>query len=422
MVMLQQFALFSFTSQALNNTTLKQGNGAKFFIFVTILVDVIGIGIIIPVVPELIQLLDGGNLSEASEIGGWLMFSFAIMQFVCAPILGGLSDRFGRKPVLLLSLFGLGLDYLFHAFAPTVFWLLVGRIIAGIFGASFTVATAYMADISKPEEKAKNFGLIGAAFGLGFIIGPAIGGIAAQWGVKMPFFIAAGLSLLNLLYGMFILPESLKQENRRPFDWKRANPVSSLVNLKQYPKILGLIMAFFLIHLAGKAVESVWSFYTMYRFDWDTAHVGYSLAVVGIMVSIVQGGLVGKIVNTFGQVKTIFIGYVFWVLGQFLFGIATEGWMMYSFIIVYCLGGVAGPTLQGIISNEVPDNAQGELQGALTSLISVTSIIGPLLFTSVFARFSGDEAPFHLPGASFFLGAFLAAISMLLAVRSLRRG
>ncbi len=401
---------------------MKQGNGAKFFIFVTILVDVIGIGIIIPVVPELIQKLNGGTLSEASEIGGWLMFSFAIMQFICAPILGGLSDRFGRKPILLLSLFGLGLDYLFHAFAPTIFWLMVGRVIAGIFGASFTVASAYMADISTRENKAKNFGLIGAAFGLGFIIGPAIGGVSAQWGIQMPFFIAASLSLLNVLYGFFIVPESLPVEKRRAFQWKRANPVSSLLNLRSYPKISNLVVSFFLIYLAGKAVESVWSFYTMYRFDWDTTHVGYSLAVVGILVTIVQGGLIGKVVKTFGETKTIFIGYVFWVLGQVLFGLATEGWMMYTFIIVYCLGGIAGPTLQGIISNEVPDDAQGELQGALTSLMSITSIIGPVLFTTVFALFSGEDAPFHLPGASFFLGAILAAISMLLAIRGLRKG
>ncbi|MFQ3326245.1 MAG: DHA1 family tetracycline resistance protein-like MFS transporter, partial [Salibacteraceae bacterium] len=335
---------------------MKQGNAAKFFIFVTILVDVIGIGIIIPVVPDLIVSLDGGSISDAAKIGGWLMFAFAIMQFIFAPILGGLSDRFGRKPVLLMALFGLGLDYIFHAFAPTIFWLFVGRFIAGVFGASFTVASAYMADISKPEDKAKNFGLIGAAFGLGFIIGPVIGGIAGQWGVQMPFFIAAGLSLLNVLYGIFVVPESLKPENRRPFNWKRANPVSALLNLRTYPKIMGLVAGFFLIYLAGKCVESVWSFYTMYRFDWDTAHVGYSLGVVGILVTIVQGGLIGKVVSTFGEHKTIFIGYIFWVFGLVLFGLASEGWMMYSFIIVYCLGGVAGPTLQGLISNEVPDN------------------------------------------------------------------
>ena len=335
--------------------------------------------------------------------------------------MGGLSDRFGRKPVLLMALFGLGLDYIFHAFAPTIFWLFVGRFIAGIFGASFTVASAYMADISKPEDKAKNFGLIGAAFGLGFIIGPVIGGVAGQWGVQWPFFIAAGLSLLNVLYGIFVVPESLKKENRRPFSFKRANPVSSLLNLRIYPKIMGLVSGFFLIYLASKCVESVWSFYTMYRFDWDTAHVGYSLGVVGILVTIVQGGLIGKVVKTFGEHKTIFIGYIFWIIGMILFGLASEGWMMYSFIVVYCLGGVAGPTLQGLISNEVPDNAQGELQGALTSLISVTSIIGPLLFTWIFGVFSGVDAPFHLPGASFFLGAIIAGISMFLVVRSLKK-
>ena len=200
-------------------------------------------------------------------------------------------------------------------------------------------------------------------FGLGFIIGPVIGGVAGQWGVQWPFFIAAGLSLLNVLYGIFVVPESLKKENRRPFSFKRANPVSSLLNLRIYPKIMGLVSGFFLIYVASKCVESVWSFYTMYRFDWDTAHVGYSLGVVGILVTIVQGGLIGKVVKTFGEHKTIFIGYIFWIIGMILFGLASEGWMMYSFIVVYCLGGVAGPTLQGLISNEVPDNARRAARG-----------------------------------------------------------
>lgn len=390
------------------------------FIFITILVDVIGIGIIIPVVPELIMSINGGTESEAAEIGGWLMFSFAFMQFLFAPLLGELSDRFGRKPILIMALFGLGLDYIFHAYAPTVFWLIIGRLIAGFFGASFTVASSYMADISTPEDKAKNFGMIGAAFGLGFIIGPVIGGVAAQWGVKWPFFIAAGLSLLNMVYGILVVPESLPPENRRGVNRKNFNPIAAVSNLKQYPLITGLIFAYFLIYLAGKSVENIWSYYTMFRFDWTTAEVGYSLAFVGFLVVIVQGGLIGKIVKKFGQFNTIVIGFVCWISGLLLFSFATQGWMMYAFCIVYCMGGVAGPSIQGIMSNMVPKNKQGELAGALTSLISITSIVGPLMFTNLFSTFTGSEAPFEFPGISFFVGAVLAFVAMIFAVKTLR--
>lgn len=391
------------------------------FIFVTVLVDMIGIGIIIPVIPSLIQSLDGGSLSEASEIGGWLMFAFAIMQFLCAPLMGELSDRFGRKPILLIALLGLGLDYLFHAFAPTVFWLFVGRVIAGICGASFTVANAYIADVSSPDEKAKNFGLVGAAFGLGFIIGPVIGGIAAQWGVQMPFFVAAGLSLLNFLYGLLIVPESLTQANRRSFDFRKANPVTSLMRFRRYPMLIGLVFSFFLIYMAGKSVETTWAYYTMYRFDWSEAHVGYSLAFVGVLVAAVQGGLVGVISKKMRKKHMILLGFSFWVLGLILFSLANKGWMMYAFCVIYCLGGIAGPTLQSVMSNTVPDNEQGELQGSLTSLISVTSIIGPPLMTGIFAAFTRDTAPFEFPGAAFLLGSLLALLGMLSAFFTLRK-
>lgn len=393
------------------------------FIFVTILVDVIGIGIIIPVLPSLIEKLTGEGLSEASRIGGWLLFAYAIMQFVCAPFLGALSDKYGRRPILLLSLLGLGLDYVFHAFAPTLAWLFVGRVLAGITGASFTVATAYIADISTPEKKAKNFGLVGAAFGLGFIIGPVIGGLAAKWGgVQAPFLFAAALSFLNLIYGFFILPESLPPEKRQSaLRWQKANPIGSLIELRHYPVVIGFLIPFSLIYIAGYAVQSTWTFYTMYRFDWDEAMVGYSLAIVGVVVAVVQGGLIGIVVKKFGQYSTIMVGMAFWCLGLFLFAFASKSWMMFAFIIPYCLGGVAGPTLQGIMSNVVPETMQGRLQGTLTSVMSLTAIIGPPLMTYVFYRFTGANALIDFSGAPFFLGGVIMSVAAILTYFQLRK-
>jgi DHA1 family tetracycline resistance protein-like MFS transporter len=396
-------------------------NRALLFIFVTILVDVIGIGIIIPVIPELIQKLTGGGLSEASEYGGWLMFSFAIMQFFFAPLMGELSDRFGRKPILLISLFGLGLDYIFHAFAPTIFWLFVGRVLAGICGASFTVANAYIADISTPEDKAKNFGMVGAAFGLGFIVGPVIGGLAAEYSVQLPFFIAAGLSLANMLYGLFVIPESLPISKRRNFSFKKANPVASILGMRRYPMIFGMIASFLFIHLASHAVQSTWAYFTMLKFSWNTSDVGYSLAFVGVVVAIVQAGLVGKIKNRLGERNTIITGFLLYGTGMILFAFAPTGWALYLFSIPYCLGGIAGPTIQGLLSNQVPDNEQGELQGMLTSVMSLTAIIGPPMMTGMFATFTEDPDVLYFPGAPFILGAVLMITSLMLMIKALNR-
>lgn len=394
-------------------------NNALLFIFITVLVDVIGLGIIIPIVPKLIENLTGLGINEASKYGGWLLFSFAIMQFIFSPILGGLSDRFGRRPILLLSLFGLGLDYIFHAFAPSIAWLFVGRIIAGIMGASFSTATAYIADISSPEKRAQNFGLIGAAFGLGFIIGPVIGGISSKWGTNVPFLIAAGLTLLNVIYGYFVLPESLSKDNRRAFEWKRANPISSLKNLRKYPVVSGLVISLVLTFIASHAVQSNWSFYTMYKFNWTAEIVGYSLAVVGVLVAFVQGFLIRKIIPRLGQVKSIYLGMSFSALGLLLFGLASESWMMFAFLIPYCLGGIAGPSIQGVISSQVPANEQGELQGALTSLMSLCGVFGPLLMTNLFAFATAKNSTFHVPGAPFFLASCLTLVSFYLSYRTL---
>ena len=391
------------------------------FIFITILVDIIGIGIIIPVIPSLIENLTEGGLSEASRIGGWLIFAFAIMQFLFAPLMGILSDKFGRRPILLLALLGLGIDYIFHAFAPSIGWLFVGRVFAGITGASITVATAYIADISTPEKKAQNFGMIGAAFGLGFIIGPVIGGLAAIVSLQLPFLIAAGLTLLNVVYGFFILPESLAPEKRREVDLKRANPLGSLKLIRKYPIVAGLMVSFFLVYMASQAVQTTWTYFTMFKFEWDETMVGYSLGVVGVIVAIVQGGLVKYAVKLWGEKKTIYIGYVFWIIGLTLFASATQGWMLFAFLLPYCLGGIASPTLQGVVSNQVADNEQGELQGAMTALISLSSIIGPLVMTNLFYQFTQDDAPFQFAGAPFALGAVLVLASFILSRKSLRK-
>ncbi|MBB6004338.1 TCR/Tet family MFS transporter [Arcicella rosea] len=393
-------------------------NPAILFIFITILIDVLGIGIIIPVLPKLLQELTGKGLSEASQYSGFLMAAYAVMQFIFSPILGGLSDKYGRRPIILGSLFGFGLDYILLGFAPTIAWLFAGRIIAGITGASFTTASAYIADISNDENRSKNFGMIGAAFGIGFIIGPVIGGVLGDIGARVPFFVAAGLTLLNWLYGYFVLPESLSQEHRRDFDWKRANPIGSLKNLGRYPVVLGLVGAFFCLQLAGQTHPSTWSYFTMKEFNWTLAEVGYSLSFVGLVVAIVQGGL-NRIINPkLGDRNSVMVGLLFYAAGFALFALATKGWMMYAFMIPFGLGGIAGPALQSIISKQVPANEQGELQGGLTSLQSVTTIFGPLLASNLFAYFSADDAPIFFPGAAFMMAAFLTIIALLIALKS----
>ncbi len=390
------------------------------FIFVTLLIDVTGLGIIIPVLPTLIRELIHGDLSTAAEYGGWLTLAYALTQFIFAPILGNLSDQYGRRPVLLFSLLGFGIDYLFLAFAPTIWWLFVGRIIAGITGASFTTATAYIADISTPEKRAQNFGIVGAAFGLGFMLGPVIGGILGQFGPRIPFFAAAGFSFLNLAYGYFVLPESLAKENRRPFNIKRANPVGSLLHLKKYPAISGLVFTLILMYIANNAIQSTWAYYGMEKFKWNEAWVGYSLGFVGLMIGLVQGGLIRWAIPKLGPEKVLFFGLFLSSLGLILFAFATKGWMMFAFIIPYSIGGIAGPALQSIISGFAPANEQGELQGALASLMSATTIFAPPVMTNIFAYFTNSNAPVYFPGAPFLLSSVLVLLGVVLAWRSLK--
>ena len=397
------------------------GKSALGFIFFTLLIDVTGLGIIIPVLPKLIEELIHGNISLASRYGGWLTFTYAIMQFLFSPFLGNLSDKYGRRPILLFSLFGFGVDYIFLSFAPTIGWLFVGRTFAGITGASFTTATAYIADISAPEERAKNFGLVGAAFGLGFIIGPVIGGLLGQYGSRVPFMAAAGLTFLNFAYGFFVLPESLPLTNRRKFEWKRANPFGAFKHLKKYPAVAALALSFFLVYMAGQSVQSVWAFFGIERFKWSEKVIGLSLGMVGLLVGLVQGVLIRYINPKLGNTKSIYIGFGMYALGLVLFACATQGWMMFVFLVPYCLGGISGPALQSIITGHVPANEQGELQGALTSLISASAILSPVIMTSLFAHFTSKPTSLYFPGAPFVLGAIFMASAGFVAYKVLNK-
>ena len=390
------------------------------FIFATILIDCTGLGIIVPVIPKLVEKLSGGDISEASTVGGWLMFSYAIMQFIFSPILGGLSDRYGRRPILLISVLGLGFDYFLLAVAPSIAWLVLGRLIAGICGASISTAGAYIADVSTPEKRSQNFGLIGAAFGVGFILGPLIGAALSHINVRAPFVAAGVLSLLNFLYGLIFVPESLKPENRRPFNWKRANPLGTFINLKRYPQLLGLLLGLAILFIAGKTIETIWGYYNIKKFDWSEAEIGYSLAFVGVLISIVQGGIIRWAIPKFGQIKSIYIGILFYTVGLICFSIANVSWVMYAALVPYCLGGLCGPAIQGLISNQIPNNEQGEIQGVFTSLMSISAIISPLIMTNLFYFFSKPDAPIYFPGASFILSALLCIIAAFIIYRSLR--
>ncbi len=391
------------------------------FIFVTLFLDILGIGLIIPVLPRLVETLQGGNVSAASHTVGVLAALYSLMQFVFAPILGNLSDRFGRRPVILGSLFGSGLDYLLLAWAPSLGWFYVGRVIAGITGANFTAASAYIADVSPPEKRAANFGIIGAAFGLGFVAGPAVGGLLGNAGLRLPFLVAAGVTMMNWVYGLLILPESLQREHRRGFEWRRANPLGSLVALQRYPLVLGLAGAFFLINTAQNMLHATWVLYTGYRYNWTAGQVGASLAVVGLMAALIQGGLARRIIPALGERRSLVVGLAISVFSMAGYGLATQGWMVYAILAVGSLGGIAGPAAQGLISRTVAPNEQGAVQGAMSSLASVAGIIGPVVGAGVFGYFISDQAPAHLPGAAFFLASLLMAASLAQSVRVLRR-
>jgi MFS transporter, DHA1 family, tetracycline resistance protein len=389
---------------------------AVAFVFVTLVLDVLGIGLIIPITPRLIESFQGAGVADASKTYGLLVASYSLMQFVGAPILGSLSDRFGRRPVILLSLLGSGLDYFLLAFAPNITWFFVGRIISGLSGANFAAATAYIADITPPEKRAANFGLIGVAFGLGFILGPALGGLLGDIGLRMPFIVAGVLTLLNTLYGWLVLPESLAPENRRAFSWVRSNPVGALLHLKKYPMVLGLAGTYFLIYFAHQVLPSTWVLYTEHRYHWSPKQTGLSLAIVGMTAAIVQGGLTRVIVGRIGERKAAILGLAVAALAYAGYGLATEGWMIYLILVFGSLGGITGPAVQGLISRNVGADEQGGVQGSLASLSGISGFLGPPIAAGLFGRFVHSA-----PGAAFFFSAALIVVALLLAVRSFQR-
>jgi len=391
------------------------------FIFVTLLIDVLGVGLIIPILPKFVATLSGRGLSVGARDYGLLLGLYGLMQFGFAPVLGALSDRYGRRPVLLVALGMTGVEYVIQAMAPTLTWLYIGRILAGITGASFTTASAYIADVSPPDKRAQNFGLIGAAFGVGFIAGPALGGLLGSLGPRVPFWAAAGLSFVNLLYGALILPESLRPENRRPFAWREANPVGILTVLGRYPVVKGMAWSLVASNLAVQALQSTWVLLMTSRFGWGPRQNGLSLAVVGVVALIFQVGLARVLLPKLGERRTVLIGLTVGAAEYLAYALADKPWMIYAIMFAGGLSYLSGQATQGLLSRQVGDDAQGSLQGALTSLASLTGIVGPVVTTMLFSYFTRAGAPVKVPGISFYLASFLDVIAVLIAVRVLPR-
>lgn len=399
---------------------MKYRRPALIFIFITLFLDILGIGLIIPILPKLVDCLAAGGLASASYLHGTLVGLYSLMQFLFAPVIGSLSDRFGRRKVILLSLLGSGLDYFLMGWAPTILWFFVGRIISGITGANYSAAAAYIADISPREKRSANFGIIGAAFGLGFIFGPALGGWLGEYGLRVPFYAAGILTLINWLYGFLVLPESLQKENRREFRWSRANPVSALLHLRKHRLVLGLSTSYFISSIAHQVYPAIWVLYTAYRYQWDTKQTGLSLALVGLMAAIVQGGLTRVIIPRIGERNAAVGGLFVMAFAMIGYGLAPEGWMVYAIIVLGSLSGIAVPAIQGMVSITVGEDEQGEVQGSLTSLQSIAGFIGPIAATAIFGFFISQEAPAIVPGASFFFSSALSVMAAFLAARSFR--
>jgi DHA1 family tetracycline resistance protein-like MFS transporter len=406
----------SSSSNLSGESTAQASKAAFYFIIITVAFDFLAFGIIAPVLPDLIRQFQGGDFARASAITGYFGLAWATMQFIYSPLLGAWSDRFGRRPVILISCFGLAIDYVFMALAPSLRWLFVGRLISGITTSNVATAFAYVADVTPSEKRAKPFGMISAAFGLGFVIGPAIGGYLGNINLRFPFWAAAALSLANAAYGYFVLPESLPPERRAKSAWHMANPLGALSLLRSHPELAGLSVVVTLYYLAQNSLPSMWALYTEYRYAWSHSDVGNSLALVGVCTALVSGVLVGPIVKRFGERRSLLSGLLFGFLGFAGFALASRGWIILSVIPFIALWGIAAPAVQALMSRHVDPSSQGKLQGAINSLRAVTGMAGPILFTQIFAVAISPRFGRHFPGAPYFVAAFFLLSSLLLAV------
>lgn len=382
------------------------------FVFFTALLNAIGFGIMLPVLPQLIMSITGEGLSAAAAYGGWLLVVYAVMQFFFAPVMGNLSDRFGRRPILLSTLAVLCVDFLIMAWAPTLAWLFVGRLIAGIAASTYSTCNAVVADITPPDRRAASFGLMGAAFGGGFIIGPLLGGILGEFGPRVPFVAAAALAFANLVFGLLVMPETLPRHLRRPFTWQRAHPVGALRALRPYPFVLGLVGAYFLMQIGHHVLPSTWSYFTMERFDWSERDVGYSLGFAGVLMIVIQAGLLRLVLTRISAGRAAIIGFACAIAAFIGYAFSTQSWVVYVFLLIGSLQGFTGPAINGMMSGQLPANAQGELQGALASVASLTAIISPLMMTQTFAYFT-STAPIYFPGAPFLLAAAVTLLGLI---------
>jgi DHA1 family tetracycline resistance protein-like MFS transporter len=393
---------------------------ALTFIFITVVLDMLALGMIVPVLPKLVENFVGGNTARAAEIYGLFGTVWALMQFVFSPVLGAMSDRFGRRPVILLSNLGLGLDYIVMALAPGVGWLFAGRVISGITSASTSTAYAYIADVAPPEKRAAGFGMLSAAFGLGFVVGPAIGGVLGNIDPRLPFWVAAGFSFLNFAYGLLVLPESLSPERREQFSWRRANPMGSLKLLRSNRELFGLSIVNFVDNIAHEALPTTFVLYAMYRYGWNERTVGLAIAAVGVCSAIVGAGLVEPVVARFGERRAMLAGLIFGTAGFTIYGLAATGAIFWAALPVTSLWGLSGPPMQGMMTRHVSPSEQGQLQGALSSIRGIAFMIGPLVFTNVFASFIGANRDWHLPGAPYLLAAMMIGGSTAMAWRTTR--
>ena len=391
------------------------------FIMLTVMIDAMGIGLMIPVMPDLIREVDGGSLAQAAIWGGILSTTFAVMQFLFGPVIGGLSDRYGRRPVLLITTVIMALDYVVMALAGSIWLLLFGRIVGGITASTQSTAYAYMADISEPEKRSANFGLIGASFGVGFILGPVAGGLLAEYGTRAPFWAAAVLTAGNALLGWFVLRETVTKATRRAFDWRRANPFGALKHLGKLPGVKQLLLVYFLYNIAFAVYPSVWPYFGQERFEWTPAMIGFSLALFGGIMALVQAGLIRVALKTLGERGTVIAGHLFSIGGYLTLGTVASGTIALMLTPLAAFGGMISPALQGIMSQRVADNAQGELHGALTSVSSFAMILSPMVMTATFARYTSENAPVYLPGAPFLLAMGLAMLGLVLFLLRPRR-